>query len=93
MNGLSVIIVNWNTKDLLCQCIDSLTQTLKKIDTEVFVVDNGSTDGSVAAVREKVSGVRLIENLVNLGFAKANNQAISLSSREYLLLLNPDTQG
>jgi len=87
-----VIIVNWNTKDLLCQCIDSLTQTLKKIDTEVFVVDNGSTDGSVAAVREKVSGVRLIENLVNLGFAKANNQAISLSSREYLLLLNPDTQ-
>ena len=92
MNGLSVIIVNWNTKDLLCQCIDSLTQTLKKIDTEVFVVDNGSTDGSVAAVREKVSGVRLIENLVNLGFAKANNQAISLSSREYLLLLNPDTQ-
>jgi GT2 family glycosyltransferase len=92
VNGLSVIIVNWNTKDLLCQCIDSLTQTLKKIDTEVFVVDNGSTDGSVAAVREKVSGVRLIENLVNLGFAKANNQAISLSSREYLLLLNPDTQ-
>jgi hypothetical protein len=87
-----VIIVNWNTKDLLCQCIDSLTQTLKKIDTEVFVVDNGSTDGSVAAVREKISGVRLIENLVNLGFAKANNQAISLSSREYLLLLNPDTQ-
>jgi GT2 family glycosyltransferase len=89
---LSVIIVNWNTKDLLCQCIDSLTQTLKKIDTEIFVVDNGSTDGSVAAVREKFPGVRLIENPVNMGFARANNQAISLSSREYLLLLNPDTR-
>jgi hypothetical protein len=89
---LSVIIVNWNTKDLLCQCIDSLTQTLKKIDTEIFVVDNGSTDGSVAAVREKFPGVRLIENPVNTGFARANNQAISLSSREYLLLLNPDTR-
>jgi GT2 family glycosyltransferase len=89
---LSVIIVNWNTKDLLCQCIDSLTQTLKKIDTEIFVVDNGSTDGSVAAVREKFPEVRLIENPVNMGFAGANNQAISLSTGEYLLFLNPDTR-
>jgi GT2 family glycosyltransferase len=88
---LSVIIVNWNTKDLLCQCIDSLTQTLKKIDTEMFVVDNGSTDGSGAVVRQKFPGVRLIENSVNMGFARANNQAICLSSGEYLLLLNPDT--
>jgi hypothetical protein len=89
---LSVIIVNWNTKDLLCQCIDSLTQTLKKMDTEIFVVDNGSTDGSVAAIREKFPRVRLVENQVNLGFARANNQAISLSSGEYLLFLNPDTR-
>jgi len=89
---LSVIIVNWNTKDLLCQCIDSLAQTVKKIDTEIFVVDNGSTDGSVAAIREKFPRVRLVENQVNLGFARANNQAISLSSGEYLLLLNPDTK-
>ena len=89
---LSVIIVNWNTKDLLCQCIDSLTQTLGKFDTEVFVVDNGSTDGSASAVREKFPGVRLVENPINMGFAKANNQAISLSSGEYLLFLNPDTQ-
>ncbi len=92
MTGLSVIIVNWNTKDLLCQCIDSLTQTLKKIDTEVFVVDNGSIDESVAVVRQKFPEVRLIENPDNMGFARANNQAISLSSGEYLLLLNPDTQ-
>jgi GT2 family glycosyltransferase len=89
---LSVIIVNWNTKDLLCQCIDSLTQTLKKMDTEIFVVDNGSTDGSVAAIREKFPRVRLVENQVNLGFARANNQAIYQSSGEYLLFLNPDTR-
>jgi len=92
VTGLSVIIVNWNTKDLLCECVDSLTQALKKIDTEVFVVDNGSLDGSAAAVREKFPGVRLIENQVNIGFARANNQAISSSSGGYLLLLNPDTQ-
>lgn len=89
---LSVIIVNWNTRDLLCQCLDSLSQKVKGIDTEIFVVDNGSTDGSVAAVREKFPGVKLIENPVNLGFAKANNQAFSVSKGRYLLLLNPDTQ-
>jgi GT2 family glycosyltransferase len=87
-----VIIVNWNTKDLLCQCIDSLAQRVKNIDTEILVVDNGSTDGSVAAVREKFPGVRLIENSMNLGFAKANNHALSISKGRYLLLLNPDTQ-
>jgi GT2 family glycosyltransferase len=89
---LSIIIVNWNTEDLLCQCIDSLTLTLNKINAEVFVVDNGSTDGSVGAVRDKFPGVSLIENPVNLGFAKANNQALSLAKGGYLLLLNPDTQ-
>ena len=89
---LSIIIVNWNTRDFLCQSIDSLTQTLKKIDTEVFVVDNGSTDGSVEAVREKFPGVRLIENSDNMGFAMANNQALVVSKGRYLLLLNPDTQ-
>jgi GT2 family glycosyltransferase len=92
MAALSVIIVNWNTKDLLCQCIDSLTHTLREFDTEVFVVDNGSTDGSASAVREKFPGVRLVENRSNTGFARANNQAISLSTGEYLLFLNPDTQ-
>ena len=89
---LSIIIVNWNTKDLLCQCIDSLAHTVKKIDTEIFVVDNGSTDGSIGAVREKFPGVRLIENSLNLGFAKANNRALPISKGRYLLLLNPDTQ-
>jgi hypothetical protein len=89
---LSAIIVNRNTRDLLCQCLDSLTQKVGGIKMEVLVVDNGSTDGSVAVVRQKFPGVRLIENPVNMGFARANNQAISVSSGEYLLLLNPDTQ-
>jgi GT2 family glycosyltransferase len=89
---LSIIIVNWNTRDLLCQCLDSIARRVKGIEMEILVVDNGSTDGSVAAVREKFPGVRLIENPINMGFARANNQAISLSSGEYLLLLNPDTQ-
>jgi GT2 family glycosyltransferase len=89
---LSVIIVNWNTRDLLCQCLDSLTQKLEGVEMEILVVDNGSRDGSVAAVRKKSPGVRLIENSVNLGFAKANNQALSVSKGRYLLLLNPDAQ-
>ena len=89
---LSVIIVNWNTKDLVCQCLDSLYQKVKKIEMEIFVVDNGSMDGSGAAVRERFPEVNLIENPINLGFAKANNQAMRLSKGKYLLLLNPDTQ-
>jgi len=89
---LSVIIVNWNTRDLLCQCLDSLTQKVEGIEMEILVVDNGSTDGSVTAVRGNFPGVRLIENPGNMGFAKANNHALSISKGRYLLLLNPDTQ-
>src|SRR4030042_2982281 len=89
---LSVIIVNWNTRDLLCQCLDSLTQRVEGIEMEILVVDNGSTDGSVTAVRGNFPGVRLIENPGNMGFAKANNHALSISKGRYLLLLNPDTQ-
>ncbi len=89
---LSVITINWNTRDLLCQCLDSLTQKVEGIEMEILVVDNGSTDGSVAAVRGKFPGVRLIENPLNLGFAKANNYALSVSKGRYFLLLNPDTE-
>jgi GT2 family glycosyltransferase len=62
------------------------------MEAEVFVVDNGSTDGSGAAVRDRFPEVGLIENPMNLGFAKANNQAMSRAAAKYLLLLNPDTQ-
>jgi hypothetical protein len=72
--------------------LDSVYQSVKKIETEIYVVDNGSVDGSGAAVREKFPEVRLIENQANLGFAKANNQALRLCKGKYLLLLNPDTQ-
>jgi GT2 family glycosyltransferase len=89
---LSIIIVNWNTKDLLLQCLDSLYQGAKGSEKEIFVVDNSSSDGSGALVRKRFPEINLIENPVNWGFAKANNQALSLSKGRYLLLLNPDTQ-
>jgi len=89
---LSVIIVNWNTKEFLLRCLESVRQTVKGLGAEVFVVDNGSTDGSGAAVRERFPEVGLIENPMNLGFARANNQALSRTRAKYSLLLNPDTK-
>jgi GT2 family glycosyltransferase len=87
---LSVIVVNWNTRELLAKSLASIYNTIVGFEYEVFVVDNGSTDGSLEMVREKFPKVRLVENQENLGFAKANNQAIHLSQGEYLLLLNSD---
>lgn len=92
MIDLSIIIVNWNTKGLLLRCLKSLKQILQKPGVEVFVVDNGSTDGSKETVRAEFPEVILIDNPSNLGFAMANNQAMSLSKGKYILLLNPDTQ-
>ena len=89
---LSIIIVNWNTKDLLLQCLESVYQTMKRIEMDIFVVDNGSIDGSIAAAKERFSEVKFIQNEMNLGFAGANNQALRLAMGKYLLLLNPDTQ-
>jgi GT2 family glycosyltransferase len=92
MVDLSIIIVNWNTRDLLIQCLESVFRTVRGVDLEVFVVDNGSTDGSGRAVKERFPDVRVIENQGNVGFAGANNQALKLSRGKYLLLLNPDAQ-
>jgi GT2 family glycosyltransferase len=88
---LSVIIVNYNVKYFLEQALLSVRIASDGIETEVFVVDNNSVDDSVAMVREKFPEVKLIANKDNVGFSKANNQAIALSSGEYILLLNPDT--
>lgn len=88
---LSVIIVNYNVRAYLEQCLRTVFEALKGIDGDVFVVDNQSTDGSVEMVREKFPQVRLIANKDNVGFSRANNQAIRESSAEYVLLLNPDT--
>lgn len=88
---LSIIIVNYNVETFLDQCLTSVYNALKSIDSEVFVVDNHSVDGSIKMLRQKFPQVNLIENNDNLGFSCANNQAIKLSSGEYVLLLNPDT--
>lgn len=88
---LSISIVNWNTRDLLEQCLNSVFACTKDIEFEVIVVDNASTDGGAAMVRERFAQVRLIENEVNLGFSAANNQAIRVSHGRYILLLNSDT--
>ncbi len=88
---LSVIIVNYNVKHFLEQCLISVKKALEPMEGEVFVVDNHSVDGSVEMVREKFPFVKLLANRANYGFAKANNQAIQQAKGEYVLLLNPDT--
>ena len=88
---LSVIIVNYNVKHFLEQCLHSVHAAGSGIDTEIFVVDNASVDGSLKMVKEKFPEVKCIANPENQGFAKANNQAIRQSSGDYILLLNPDT--
>ena len=88
---LSVIIVNFNTKELLGDCLSSIYKFTKGVNFEVFVVDNNSKDGSQAMVREKFPQVKLILNRDNLGFTKANNQGMKIARGNYILLLNSDT--
>ncbi len=87
---LSVVIVNWNSGRLLSGCLGSLYKDNKSLNFEVFVVDNASSDGSLACLK-KVQEVKLIKNEKNLGFARANNQALKKAKGGYVLLLNPDT--
>ncbi|MFP4469629.1 MAG: glycosyltransferase family 2 protein [Bacteroidales bacterium] len=88
---LSVIIVNYNVKYFLEQCLHSVRKASQGLACEVFVVDNRSVDGSVKMVRDKFPEAKVIDNNENLGFSKANNQAIRQARGEYVLLLNPDT--
>ncbi len=88
---LSIVIVNYNVRYFLEQCLQSVYKALEGIDAEVFVVDNHSVDGSVAMVEERFPQVVLIANKDNPGFSRANNQAIRRARGEYVLLLNPDT--
>lgn len=88
---LSVAVVSWNTRDVLDQCLKSVFDTLGKLEAEVIVVDNASTDESVDMVRSQYPLVRLIENPDNVGFPRANNQAFKISQGRRFLLLNPDT--
>lgn len=88
---LTVVIVSYNVSHYLLQCLDSLGSALSGVDSEVIVVDNHSRDDSVALVREFHPEVKVIENIHNLGFSKANNIALRQARGEYALLLNPDT--
>src|SRR5687767_9068302 len=88
---LSVIIVNYNVKYFLEQALMSVRNASGNMEVETIVVDNNSTDGSVALVKSRFPEVILIENKDNTGFAVANNQAIKIARGEYVLLLNPDT--
>jgi GT2 family glycosyltransferase len=88
---LSVIIVNWNTRDLLADCLESIAANAPAYSYEIIVVDNASADDSVGMIKTRFPHVTLIENSGNPGFAQANNQAIARSGGRYVLLLNPDT--
>lgn len=88
---VSIIIVNWNTKDLLTDCIKSVYHTTKNLSLEIWVVDNGSSDDSVKTIRDLFPQVNIIENQYNLGFAKACNQALRQIKSRYAVLLNTDT--
>jgi hypothetical protein len=87
---LSIIIVSWNVKDKLRENLQALLLSKLDFSFELYVVDNNSNDGSVEMVKNEFPTVKLIVNSENLGFAKANNQAIKLATGNYILLLNPD---
>lgn len=89
---LSIVIVSWNTKDLLDQCLASVFADRTGGTMEVWVVDNASSDSSAEMVEERYPQVKLIRNVSNPGFAGANNQAIRQACGKYILLLNPDTK-
>lgn len=90
--NLSIVIVNWNTRELLVRCLQSVYDTVSGLDFEVLVVDNASADGSSEAVQRQFPAVRLTQNTANAGFARACNQGIRESVAGYVLLLNPDTE-
>ena len=88
---ITVVIVNWNTREMLKDCLQSVYMALDDLVAEVLVVDNASSDGSASMVEAEFPGAKLIVNHDNRGFAAANNQAMKLSHGRYVLLLNPDT--
>ena len=88
---LSIIIVNWNTRALLQQCLESIYASACRVPLEIIVVDNGSHDDSLAMLQTSFPAVRVIANGANLGFAAANNRGLRLATGPYLLLLNSDT--
>ncbi|MCX5841932.1 MAG: glycosyltransferase family 2 protein [Deltaproteobacteria bacterium] len=88
---ISIIIVTWNTKDLLQKCLDSIYKTIHDITFEIIVIDNASEDDTLVMLREKFPHITLIKNSRNLGFGAANNQGLRIMRGRYALLLNSDT--
>jgi len=88
---LSIIIVNWNTRDITRNCLLSVREKVTGVNFEVIVIDNASSDGSAEMIRAEFPSVRLITNDSNLGFGRANNQGMRVARGRYFLLLNSDT--
>lgn len=96
-HDLSIVIVNWNVRDLLRQCLSSVAQSLnqekgRRLSVQIVVVDNASVDGSVEMLRGEFPHVHLIAKEENVGFTAGNNQGLAVSDGRYALLLNPDTE-
>lgn len=92
MKDLSIVILNYNTEELLKNCLRSLTKIPEsELSSEVIVADNGSTDGSVGMIKKEFPKITLVRNGANLGFATGNNRAIPFSSGRFVLFLNSDT--
>jgi GT2 family glycosyltransferase len=87
---LSVIVVTWNTRELTLECLRRVHEARGDLDVEVLVVDNASADGTAAAIRERYPAVVVVENEMNDGFPRANNQALAMSRGRYVLFLNSD---
>ena len=88
---VSIIIVNWNTRHMTCDCLRSVYEQTQGVSFEVILIDNASYDDSVATIKKEFSKVKLIANNKNLGFCKATNQGLEVAKGKYLLLLNSDT--
>src|SRR5256885_16349961 len=88
---LSIIIVSFNVKYFLEQCLHSVEAACKNIEAEIIVIDNASPDNSIEYLQPKFPLVKFIKNDLNEGFAKANNKALQVTKGEYVLYLNPDT--
>src|SRR5271166_1765751 len=89
---LSIVIVSWNAKSYIQECLESAALYCPSHSSEVIVVDNASTDGSSEVVLQRFPQVKLVQNSSNLGFAKANNIGISLSLGKYVCLINSDVK-